>query len=193
MRFYLLLLLFIPVPLFAQNDSSFLRLKKEAEIEAIQTPDTSTLLRLKKTISHDTIQYKFFESKGVCMDSAADIQLFFKTYEWAGTRYRYGNAAKQKGTDCSGFVGAIYKDVYGINLSRSSAGIWPQCKAVEKKDLREGDILFFKIKKNRISHVGLYLGNNKFIHAAVLGGVIISDLDEPYYKKYFYMGGRIEK
>jgi cell wall-associated NlpC family hydrolase len=193
MRFSVLFLLFSPFSFFAQSDSSFLRLKKAAEIEAIQNTDTATLVRLKKTISHDTIQYKYFESKGVSMDSATDIQLFFKSYEWAGTRYRYGAAVKQKGTDCSGFVCSVYRDVYCIDLPRSSSGIWPKTTAVQKQDLREGDVVFFKIKKGKISHVGIYLGNNKFIHAAVLGGVIINDLDEPYYKKYFYMGGRIEK
>ena len=50
----------------------------------------------------------------------------------------------------------------------------------------EGDILFFKIKKGQISHVGVYLGNNTFAHASVHSGVIISDLDEDYYKKYFF-------
>jgi lipoprotein Spr len=193
MRFLLIFLLLLPFACFPQSDSSFLRHKKAAESEALQKPDTSTLARLKNASSHDAVQSKWFESKGVCMDSVADLQLFFKSYEWAGTRYRYGNAQIQKGTDCSGFVGAIYREVYCIDLARSSSAIWPQTIAVEKKDLREGDILFFKIKKGKISHVGIYLGNNKFIHAAVLGGVIVSDLDEPYYKKYFYMGGRMSK
>jgi lipoprotein Spr len=54
-----------------------------------------------------------------------------------------------------------------------------------------GDLVFFKIKKNRISHVGVYLGNNKFAHSAVKGGVRIDSLDTPYYKKTFYKGGRL--
>ncbi len=81
--------------------------------------------------------------------------------------------------------------VYCINLSGGSTDIWTQVKPIEKSDLQEGDILFFKIKKGKISHVGIYLGNNKFAHASVAEGVIISDLDEAYYKKYFYKGGRI--
>jgi len=56
--------------------------------------------------------------------------------------------------------------------------------------LGEGDLVFFKIKKKRISHIGIYLGNNKFAHASVKNGVIISDMDEPYYQKRFYSGGR---
>jgi lipoprotein Spr len=85
----------------------------------------------------------------------------------------------------------MYKDVYCIQLSGGSRDIYPLVIPVEKSDLQEGDILFFKIKKGQISHVGVYLGNNKFAHAAVNGGVIVSDLDEDYYKRYFYKGGRM--
>ncbi len=70
--------------------------------------------------------------------------------------------------------------------------MWPAVQPLEKPDLKEGDFVFIKIRKGQISHVGIYLGNNKFAHASVKTGVIISDLDEPYYKKYFYRGGRIE-
>ena len=135
--------------------------------------------------------YRWYESNGVCMDSSQNLPLFFSAYEWAGTRYQYGHAEKQKGTDCSGFVSSIYRDVFCIEIARSSAGIWAQIVPMEKKDLQEGDIVFFKIRKGHISHVGVYLGNNKFMHAAVKGGVIISDLDEPYYHRYFYKGGRV--
>jgi murein DD-endopeptidase / murein LD-carboxypeptidase len=57
--------------------------------------------------------------------------------------------------------------------------------------MKEGDLVFFKIKKNIISHVGIYLGNGKFAHASMHSGIIVSDLDEPYYKKYFYKATRV--
>jgi lipoprotein Spr len=138
-----------------------------------------------------TKAYQWFVSKGVCMDSTRDPFLFINAYEWAGTCYHYGQAVRKKGTDCSGFVSSVYKEVYCIDLNRSSGGIWIQSKGVLKKDLREGDLLFFKIRHGQVSHVGIYLGNNKFIHAAVKGGVIVSDLDEPYYARYFFSGGRV--
>jgi lipoprotein Spr len=138
-----------------------------------------------------TKAYKWFEHNGICMDSTQCPYLYFNAYEWAGTRYSYGKAVKQKGTDCSGFVSSVFREVYCLELSRSSVGIWPQTKPVENQDLKEGDILFFQIKKGSISHVGIYLGNNKFIHAAVKGGVIVSDLGEPYYARYFFSGGRV--
>lgn len=141
------------------------------------------------TVSHDAV-CTFYQSRHLSVDSASNPYLYYKVYEWLGTRYRYAGDTKQ-GIDCSGFVSRMYKDVYCITLSGGSRDIFPVTTPVEKNELQEGDILFFKIKKGQISHVGVYLGNNKFAHASVKSGVIISDLDEDYYKRYFYKGGRI--
>ena len=62
---------------------------------------------------------------------------------------------------------------------------------VSREDLKEGDLVFFKINSRTISHVGIYLGNNRFAHASSSRGVVLSNLDEPYYKRYFYKGGRL--
>lgn len=123
-------------------------------------------------------------------DSAETPSLYYSVYDWVGTRYKYAGETK-KGIDCSGFVTRMYEDAYCINLSGGSRDIFTTVKPVEKCDLKEGDMVFFKIKKGQISHVGIYLGNNKFAHASVQSGVIISDLDEDYYKKCFYKGGRL--
>jgi murein DD-endopeptidase / murein LD-carboxypeptidase len=125
-------------------------------------------------------------------DSACSPYLYYQVYDWIGTRYKYSGRSK-KGIDCSGFVSEMYRNTYCINLCGGSRDLWPLVSPVEKEDLQEGDILFFKIKKGQISHVGVYLGNNKFAHASVHSGVIISDLDEEYYKKHFYKGGRLQK
>jgi murein DD-endopeptidase / murein LD-carboxypeptidase len=122
-------------------------------------------------------------------DSANSPYLYSQVYSWVGTHYKYSGETKQ-GIDCSGFVAEMYRNVYCIDLPESSRAMWPSVTPVEKSDLKEGDILFFKIRKGQISHVGIFLENNKFAHASVKTGVIISDLDEAYYKKYFYKGGR---
>jgi lipoprotein Spr len=132
----------------------------------------------------------FYESHCLVPDSACSPYLYYQVYDWLGTRYKYSGSSK-KGIDCSGFVNEVYKNAYCIELNRSSGSMFTQVKPVEKDELQEGDILFFKIRKNQISHVGVYLGNNKFAHASVHSGVIVSDLDEAYYKKYFYKGGRV--
>ena len=60
-----------------------------------------------------------------------------------------------------------------------------------KDELKEGDLVFFKIKSRSITHIGIYLGDNRFAHASSSRGVVISNLNEPYYSRYFYKGGRI--
>ena len=112
--------------------------------------------------------------------------------DWLGTTYCYAGNTKN-GVDCSGFVSAIYKTVFHIDLEGSSKDIFKDAKTIKRSQLREGDLVFFRIRKKKVSHVGIYLGQNKFAHASVHDGVIISDLDEDYYKKYFYKGGRMKR
>ena len=134
---------------------------------------------------------QFYASHQLAPNLASSPYLYYQVYDWVGTRYKYAGKSKT-GIDCSGFVNEMYRCAYCINLNGGSKDIWPNVKPIEREDLREGDILFFKIKKGQISHIGVYLGNNKFAHASVHSGVIISDLNEAYYKKYFYKGGRIQ-
>jgi lipoprotein Spr len=88
-------------------------------------------------------------------------------------------------------VNRIYEQVYCILLPGNSSQMATQVTKVPKSDLREGDLVFFKINRRSISHVGVYLGNDKFAHASRTKGVIVSDLNHPYYKKYFVKGGRV--
>lgn len=111
--------------------------------------------------------------------------------KWLGTPYRYGRNSK-KGTDCSGFVSRIYRDVYGIGLSRSSRSMFQDVRRVKRDKMRTGDLVFFRRSpKEPIFHVGIYLKNNKFIHAASNGGVRVSSLKESFYRNNFYAAGRV--
>jgi murein DD-endopeptidase / murein LD-carboxypeptidase len=139
---------------------------------------------------HKQSMNEFYSVQKLMPDSATTPYLYYKVYDWIGTRYKYSGDTKN-GIDCSGFVCQMYEDAYCIRLEGGSKDIWTTVKPIEKEDLKEGDILFFKIKKGQISHVGIYLGNNKFAHASVQSGVTISDLNEDYYKKRFYKGGRL--
>lgn len=134
----------------------------------------------------------FYNHFGLNMDSAATPQLFLTVYDWLGTKYQYGGSCRS-GTDCSGFVSQVYLDVYCKTICGGSKELFTQVDTVGKNNLEEGDILFFRIKKGQISHVGVYLGNNKFAHASVHGGVMVNDLDEEYYRKYFFCGGRLKQ
>lgn len=118
-------------------------------------------------------------------------QLVETASKWIGTPYRYGRSSR-KGTDCSGFVSSIYREVYGVDLSRSSRSMFQDVKRVKKENLRTGDLVFFRRSaKAPIFHVGIYLKNNKFIHSASSGGVMVSSLKESYYRNYFYAAGRV--
>lgn len=133
----------------------------------------------------------FYHHYGLNLDSAVTPQLYLTVFDWIGTRYLYAGKTK-KGIDCSDFVSEMYRQVYCKEISGCSKTLFDECDTVPRGELVEGDILFFKIKKGQISHVAIYLGHNKFAHASVHGGVMIDDLDEAYYHKYFYRGGRIK-
>lgn len=133
-----------------------------------------------------------FKLHHISIDSVETPYLFYKTCEWMGVHYKYAGETK-KGIDCSSFSQVLYREVYCIGLAGGSKDMWKAVTPVKKDSLREGDLLFFKIKKGQISHVGVYLGHNQMAHASVRSGVIISDLDEPYYKKYYFSGGRLKQ
>jgi lipoprotein Spr len=131
----------------------------------------------------------FYSHHNVAIDSTINPDLYLISYNWLGTHYKYSGNSSQ-GIDCSGFTKLIYRDVFQDTLSGGSADIAKRVNLIARENLKIGDMVFFKIKKKRVSHVGVYLGNNKFVHAAIKGGVQINDLDEAYYKRYFYRGGR---
>ena len=137
--------------------------------------------------------YEYYsQCLGFQIDTINNMQLYETVTDWIKAPYCYAGRTKD-GVDCSDFVSVVYDSAYNIHLTGSSDFMFTKVVAVEKKDLQEGDLVFFKIKKNRISHVGIYLTKNKFAHASVSAGVVVSDLDEEYYKKYFFKGGRVKE
>lgn len=140
----------------------------------------------------DTLQYQFYSQLlGIPVAADNNLKLYKTVYEWLGTPYRYAGKTKG-GIDCSAFTQKVYDDAYNINLTGSSRTIYSMVDPVSKSELKEGDLLFFKIRRRHISHVGVYLGYNKFAHASVSSGVVISDLNDDYYRKYFFAGGRLK-
>src|SRR3712207_6273600 len=93
----------------------------------------------------------------------------------------------------SGLVYRIYRKAYRTQVSRSSEQLKAQSRKVSKSNLQEGDLVFFSNHRSskRVGHVGIYLKDRKFIHASTGRGVIISSLDEPYYRKHWICGGRV--
>ena len=147
------------------------------------------------SINPDSVKIdSFYKLKSIDLSQAENINLYNEIFHWYKTCYRWGGNSDH-GIDCSHFVNMLYEKIYGKTLGSSAGAILAQCKIVKKglSAAKEGDVVFFKIKKGQVSHVGIYLQNNKFAHASTHSGVIISDLDEPYYKKRFYKIGRVEQ
>jgi len=126
---------------------------------------------------------------GVALSATSNMKLFHFVYDWIGTPYRFGGSSK-RGIDCSAFTKELYSQVFNMDIERNSRDIFSMVSPMKRDDLKEGDLVFFKIHSRRISHVGIYLGNNRFAHASSRG-VAINSLDDAYYKRYFYRGGRM--
>jgi cell wall-associated NlpC family hydrolase len=129
---------------------------------------------------------------GITIKDASLLPLYREAADWLGTRYRRGGMSR-KAVDCSGFTNIIYKNVFGEQLDRVSAAIAGNVKEsiLDKDDLVPGDMVFFStFNKKYINHVGVYLGERKFIHASIKYGVIVSSLAEGYYSKTWRKGGR---
>ncbi|EIJ74453.1 NlpC/P60 family protein [Haemophilus haemolyticus] len=106
--------------------------------------------------------------------------------EWVGTRYRMGGTTK-RGIDCSAFMQTTFSEAFGIELPRSTAEQRYLGKQISKSELKKGDLVFFR--KN--NHVGVYIGNNQFMHASTGQGVMISSLDEEYWARTYTQSRRI--
>lgn len=132
----------------------------------------------------------WFADMDLVIDSCNNPALYTAVCNWTDVPYKYASCTK-KGVDCSGLSKALYKQVYDLELQGGSRHIFKACEQVEQAQLEEGDLVFFKIYNDNISHVGVYLGNHKFVHASTKRGVIVSDLREQYYRTRFYRGGRI--
>ena len=135
------------------------------------------------------IKEYFSQIMGVALSTTSNVKLFQFVYDWVGTPYHFGGDSR-KGIDCSAFTKELYSNVFNLTIKRNSRDIFSMVSPVSKDDLQEGDLVFFKIHSRSISHVGIYLGNNKFAHASSRG-VAINSLDDGYYSHYFYKGGRL--
>jgi lipoprotein Spr len=141
--------------------------------------------------SNPSLQKKYAAILGVEEAELSNVKLYAFIDKWMGTPYRYGGK-NQSGVDCSGFAEILYKQVYGKEMTGSSGDLYLKCRNLCKEKLKEGDLVFFRIESDKISHVGVYLTNHKFVHATVHKGIMINDLNESYYLKYYYKGGRPE-
>ena len=160
-----------------QNSSELIQKKDSV---AVKTADSTAKAAPKKTEK---------VAKKVTKPAAKPTNLEKYAKEWLGAKYVYGAASKKK-TDCSGYVMQVYKGFYGISLDHSSQHMFDDGRgySIKRKKLQEGDLVFFG-NFWKISHVGIYLKGDRFIHASTSSGVIITPMDDNYWASK-YKGAR---
>lgn len=124
-------------------------------------------------------------------DSTTETKLYDFTQNWVGAKYRVGGNTVN-GIDCSGFSKLLYDSIYNLQIPRTAREQYKHSSRVKRNELRAGDLVFFRVRTRTTWHVGVYLSDGLFVHAANRRkGVIVSSLDDSYYRRTFIGGGRI--
>lgn len=139
--------------------------------------------------NYNSIQFKYAIQLNVPVETIQNTTLYDFIDEWWRTPYRMGGTTK-KGVDCSAFVQTLMIGVFAMQLPRTAREQKSFSSRIPIAELKEGDLVFFNTRRG-VSHVGVYLHNNKFVHASTSGGVMISDLYDSYWGKKFIGAGRI--
>jgi len=137
-----------------------------------------------------SLQLKYALLLDIEVEQIMNLNLFKVLDEWMGTRYRLGGSTKD-GIDCSALMQILFTSLYGISIPRTAREQYDFSRKISRTELKEGDLVFFNTIGG-VSHVGMYLQNNKFIHAST-SGVTISDLYDEYWMKKFIGVGRVEQ
>lgn len=127
--------------------------------------------------------------QGITNPSFARTALIKQYKSWVGVPYRAGGESRN-GVDCSGFIQLTFRQQFDIDLPRDTSNQVLRGKPVQKRNLRPGDLVFFRIG-HRTRHVGVVIENNKFMHASTSQGVMISSLDDSYWKSRYWQARRV--
>jgi cell wall-associated NlpC family hydrolase len=192
------------VVFFTQSCVLFKRVpKKEPEVFSggiFTVPAKDTLLTTPTTNTTNkkpnTLQVKFGKELAVSPDKIKNNRLYGFIDNWLGIPYQWGGT-NERGIDCSAFVQKLYKEVYDINIPRTSLEqYYTEWVELYKNTsyLNEGDLVFFKTMNNynAVTHVGFYLQNGYFVNASSSRGVSIAKLNDPYWKEKYRACGRLK-
>jgi len=144
-----------------------------------------------KAISSGSVKERYASLLNVKEKEIENEKLYRFIDSWIGVPYRIGGMDK-KGVDCSGFTFLLEKEVFDKDLPRTARTMADKVKRKYEQDLEEGDLVFFDFDGQKFSHVGVYLHNNKFVHASTSKGFIIRDLKDTWYYKYFTRAGSVK-
>ncbi len=186
-----IILFFLPLIAVGQNDSAQV-LAQVDSFEQIENIDS--MMQVDTISTRDTTKpiaeiKRLCKKLGLTYNSEANVDLLDYILAWRGTPYCYGGSTKRC-TDCSGYTGNIYTNVYQKVTPRISRDIYAKCMPIKKNALYQGDFVFFATAGgDRITHVGIYLWDGYFTHASSSRGVMVSNLNEGYYKRTFVGAG----
>jgi len=144
------------------------------------------------TDDYNQLKFKYSILTNTPVEDLSNLRLLIFMEQWYGVPYHYGGTSRA-GIDCSAFSSLLLSNVYSENqLPRMSADQYKATRRIPKKDLQEGDLVFFHTygKGHRVTHVGVYLYNNRFVHASI-AGVQISNMGEGYYLTHYVGAGRV--
>ena len=178
----------------SEDNSAPQGLKKESHSSGVQsvktTENRSYSSAPAETESASSLQLKYSQLLNTDADQVKNLALYQNIDDWYGVPYKLGGTTKQ-GIDCSAFVQTIFISAFGITLPRTAREQYNSTRRISQTQLQEGDLLFFNTRGG-VSHVGIYLQNNKFVHASV-SGVMISDMFDTYYMKHLVAVGRVNR
>jgi lipoprotein Spr len=168
--------------------------KNEAPAPVVEQgkPDPRTMPNSIGLENANMLQFKYAIATDATAEKLTNIPLLQVIDKWWGTKYCMGGVTDNC-IDCSAFTQILMRDVYQVSLPRTAQEQYNLAEKIELEDLREGDLVFFNTGGKGITHVGVYMINNKFVHAATSGGVMISDLNEKYWQPKFRGAGRVAR
>lgn len=138
--------------------------------------------------SAEGLQFKYSLLLDVEVETIKNVGLLRIIDDWYGVKYLFGGSTK-RGIDCSALMQVFFTALYGIALPRTAKMQYDFSRRISRTELKEGDLLFFNTRGG-VSHVGMYITNNKFVHASTKG-VAISDMFDPYYTNRLIGVGRV--
>ncbi|MTC59298.1 bifunctional murein DD-endopeptidase/murein LD-carboxypeptidase [Providencia rustigianii] len=155
-----------------------------------QTTARSSDARMLNATSNDSLAMASqdeFEDLVRSVDTKSKIMDQYAS--WKGVSYRLGGTTKS-GIDCSSFVQRTFFEQFGVQLPRTTSEQESSGKSVKRNSLKAGDLVLFKTGR-RMKHVGIYIGDNKFVHASTSNGVIVSEMSNDYWSKRYYASRRV--
>ncbi|MEO5671422.1 MAG: C40 family peptidase [Ramlibacter sp.] len=154
-------------------------------------PPTAAEDDIAKFMAEKTVKSRLDEVGQKVTDRAAELVL--NAMGFLGVPYRRGGNSAGTGFDCSGFVRAMYEQPVGLVLPRRANEQAAATQSIEKKDLQPGDLVFFNTMKQAFSHVGIYIGEGKFIHSPRPGAQVrVEDMQQNYWLRRFDGARRVQ-